>query len=158
MTIAPVGRFEIPDELLARLRENVVSRRIESGIEWFHKNRDRVLLLDPAQPNAAAFVGYFSQWIDIGYGDVGIVRELLRRFPREVRATLPLNDYVHLRLAEGMVASDEENAEEAIAHFDFILSLGEDVVADRQVLSLAHFWKARCQRKRGEYDSAKRIR
>jgi tetratricopeptide (TPR) repeat protein len=146
--------FEISDELVARLREDVVSRRIESGIEWFKGHRDLALTLEPKQPNAAAFIGYFSQWVDIGYGDADIVRELLNRFPKDARAALPLSDYVHLRLAEGMAASGEEHAEEAIRHFDFILSLGEEAVADRQLLALAHFWKGRCQRKRGEYDSA----
>src|SRR5439155_1463572 len=116
--------------------------------------RDLVMSLDPVQRNAAAFVGYFSQWVDIGYGDSGIVRELLTRFPKATRALLPLCDYIHLRMAEGMAAAAEEEMEEAIRHFDFILSLGEEVVADKQLLALAHFWKARCQRNQGEYDSA----
>ena len=145
--------FEIDDDLLTRLREAVVLRRIENGIEWFQAHRERVLSLDSGQRNAAAFVGYFSQWVDIGYGDEGIVRELLERFPKETRATLPLRDYIHLRLAEGMVASAQEETLEAIRHFDFIISLGEEV-ADKQLLALAHFWKGRCQRKLGEYQSA----
>ncbi|HEV2690830.1 MAG TPA: hypothetical protein VGV35_19875, partial [Bryobacteraceae bacterium] len=92
-------RFEIPDDLLTRLREDVVLRRIDDGIRWFQAHRDSLLRLDPAQRNAAAFLGYFSQWVDIGYGDAGLVRELLSRFPKSSRATLPLCDYVHLRLA-----------------------------------------------------------
>jgi tetratricopeptide (TPR) repeat protein len=147
-------RLDISDDLLTRLREDVVLRRIENGIEWFRAHRDLVLSLDPAQKNAAAFVGYFSQWMDIGYGDAGIVRELVTRFPRASRATLPLCDYIHLRLAEGMAASAEEEREAAIRHFDFIISLGEEVVQDKQLLALAHFWKGRCQRNQGEYDSA----
>jgi tetratricopeptide (TPR) repeat protein len=145
--------FEINDDLLTRLREAVVLRRIESGIEWFQTNRQAIRSLDPQQKNAAAFVGYFSQWVDIGYGDEGIVRELLERFPKETRTALPLTDYIHLRLAEGMAASAEEETLEAIRHFDFIISLDEEV-ADKQLLALAHFWKGRCQRKLGEYKSA----
>jgi tetratricopeptide (TPR) repeat protein len=145
--------FEINDSLLTRLREAVVLRRIESGIEWFQNNRELILSLDPTQNNAAAFVGYFSQWVDIGYGDAEIVSKLLSRFPKETRAALPLCDYIHLRLAEGMVASAEEETEEAVRHFDFIISLGEEVV-DKQLLALAYFWKGRCQRKLGEYQSA----
>src|ERR1700730_16878067 len=145
--------FKIHDSPLPRLREAVVLRRIESGIEWFQTHREAILSLDPRQKNAAAFVGYFSQWVDIGYCDEGIVRDLLDRFPKETRATLPLCDYIHLRLAEGMAASAAEETGEAIGHFDFILSLGEEV-ADKQLLALAHFWKGRCQRKLGEYQSA----
>ena len=149
----PQAAFEIDDELLTRLREAVVLRRIESGIEWFQTNRTAIGSLHPGQKNAAAFVGFFSQWVDIGYGDEAMVRELLDRFSSETRATLPLRDYIHLRLAEGMASSAEEETEDAIRHFDFIISLGEEV-ADRQLLALAHFWRARCQRKLGEYQSA----
>jgi tetratricopeptide (TPR) repeat protein len=149
----PTAAFEIDDDLLTRLREAVVLRRIERGIEWFQTNREAILSLDPRQKNAAAFVGYFSQWVDIGYGDEGIVRELLDRFPKETRAALPLCDYIHLRLAEGMAASTEEETLHAVGHFDFIISLAEEV-SDKQLLALAHFWKGRCQRKLGEYQSA----
>ncbi|HYL73838.1 MAG TPA: hypothetical protein VEU96_06510 [Bryobacteraceae bacterium] len=154
MTPQQTTRFEISDELLTRLREDVVLRRIESGIEWLQVHRDLLLSLDPAQHNAAAFVGHFSQLVDIGYGDSALVRELLCRFPKAARATLPLLDYVHLRLAEGMAASAAEETGEAIRHFDFILSLGDEVIGDKQLLALAHFWTGRCQRKQGEYDSA----
>ena len=149
----PASTFEIDDDLLTRLREAVVLRRIESGIEWFQTHRNAIFSLNPAQRNAAAFVGYFSQWVDIGYGDESIVRELLNRFPKETRAALPLHDYIHLRLAEGMAASAQEETLDAIGHFDFIISLGDEV-ADKQLLALAHFWKGRCQRKLGEYQSA----
>jgi tetratricopeptide (TPR) repeat protein len=145
--------FEIDDDLLTRLREAVVLRRIESGIEWFQAHREAILSLSPHQRNAAAFVGYFSQWVDIGYCDESIVRDLLDRFPKETRSTLPLCDYIHLRLAEGMAASAAEETGDAIRHFDFIISLGEEV-ADKQLLALAYFWKGRCQRKLGEYQSA----
>jgi tetratricopeptide (TPR) repeat protein len=67
---------------------------------------------------------------------------------------LPLCDYIQLELAEGMVASAEEETEKAIARFDLILTLGEEAVADKQLLALAYFWKGRCKRKQGEYDSA----
>jgi tetratricopeptide (TPR) repeat protein len=145
--------FTITEDLITRLREDAILRRIESSIEWFREHRSLFILLDPNQKNAPAFVGYLSQWVDIGYGDFGIIRELLARFPKPVRSTLPLRDYVHLKLAEGMAASAEEEVEEAMKCFDFILSMGEEAVADDQ-LALAHFWKGRCQRRLGEYDSA----
>jgi len=147
-------RFEIADDLLTRLREDVVLRRIGTSIEWFQAHRDSLLSLDPDQKHAAAFVGYLSQWVDMGYGDAAIVRQLLDRFPKIKRAALPLCDYIQLELAEGAVASAEEETEKAIARFDVIITLGEEAVADRQLLSLAYFWKGRCKRKLGEYDEA----
>jgi tetratricopeptide (TPR) repeat protein len=154
MEASAAARFEITDDLVTRLREDVVLRRIGTSIEWFQSHRDALLALDPDQKNAAAFVGYLSQWVDMGYGDAAIVRELLCRFPKPKRATLPLCDYIHLELAEGMVASAEEETAKAIGRFNVIINLGEEAVADTQLLSLAYFWKGRCQRKQGEYDSA----
>lgn len=151
VTAAPL---EITDDLLKRLREDVVLRRIASSIGWFQSNRDSLRALDPDQKNAAAFVRYLSQWVDMGYGDAAIVRELLAKFPNTKRAALPLYDYLQLELAEGMVASAEEETHKAIDHFDLIIHLGEGAVAEKQLLSLAYFWKGRCQRKQGEYDSA----
>ena len=145
--------FEITDELLRKLREDVVQRRIGTSVEWFRTHRDSLLSLDPNQKHAAAFVAYLSQWVDMGYGDAAIVSELLGRFPQSSRAKLPLYDYIHLELAEGMVASAEGEIETAIARFNVIIMLGE-AIRDAQLLSLAYFWKARCQRKKGEYDSA----
>lgn len=154
MDASAAARFEISDDLLTRLREDVVLRRIGNSIGWFQAHRDSLLSLDPDQNNAAPFVGYLSQWVDMGYGDAAIVRALLDRFPKTKRATLPLCDYIHLELAEGMAASAEEETGPAIARFNVILNLGQEAIADKQLLSLAYFWKGRCQRKLGEYDSA----
>lgn len=154
MDAVAAARFEITDDLVTRLREDVVLRRIGTSIEWFQAHRDLLLSLDPDQKNAAAFVGYLSQWVDMGYGDAAVVRELLNRFPKSKRAALPLCDYIHLELAEGMAASAEEETAKAIGRFNVIINLGEEAVADAQLLSLAYFWKGRCQRKQGEYDNA----
>src|SRR5215469_12409547 len=56
-------------------------------------------------------------------------------------------------MAEGMVAMAEEINEEALCHFDFVLSL-ERETDDHELLSIANFWKGRCLRMKGEYDQA----
>jgi tetratricopeptide (TPR) repeat protein len=43
--------------------------------------------------------------------------------------------------------------ETAIGHFDFVLSLGEEL-DDRFLLAIVYFWKGRCLRRRGDYDEA----
>ena len=52
-----------------------------------------------------------------------------------------------------MVAMWLEDPEEAIAHFDAVL-LFENDLDDTEVLAIANYWKARCQRKKGMYDDA----
>ena len=75
--------------------------------------------------------------------------------PRSVRSGLPLCDYAVVRMAQGMVAMAREEPEAAIAHFDAVL-LFENDLDDKEAVVIANYWKARCQRKSGEYDGALR--
>jgi len=84
------------------------------------------------------------------------LRDILQRFEHlkpELRSKLAIADYICLRMAEGMTAMAEEAMERAIAHFDFVLSL-EQELDDRFLLAIVYFWKGRCLRRRGEYDEA----
>jgi tetratricopeptide (TPR) repeat protein len=143
----------IPDDVLAQLRRGITHRQIDSGMICLREHEQLLEHLDPTQKNAARLVGYFAQWVDIGYGQHSRLRDLLARFSMEIRARLPLSEYVDLRLAEGMLAMNEEAADEALTHFDVVLALGNDL-NDKEKLALANFWKSRCLRKIGEYDEA----
>jgi len=144
---------KISDNDLARLRDHLVSRRIGAGIDWLENHRAFLAALDPSQKNAAAFLGYLAQWVDIGFDQPSLVKDLLARFSQASRAALPLSDYVHIRMAEGLVAMSEESPEAAIRHFETVLSL-ENEIQDKELAAIANFWIGRCQRKMGRYDSA----
>src|SRR6202035_2701493 len=47
----------------------------------------------------------------------------------------------------------EEMLDSAIEHFDIVLKLALETRA-WEVLAIANYWKARCQRKKGQYESA----
>jgi len=143
----------IPDEVLAQLKHGITHREIDSGILCLQTYGHLLEHLDPSQRNSARLLGYFAQWVDIGFGHPSYLRELLARFPKETRAGLSLSEYVDLRMAEGMLAMNDEGVSEAVAHFDVVLALGGDL-SDKQSLAVANFWKARCLRKVGEYQDA----
>src|SRR5690348_3650167 len=144
---------EISSGFLDQLKQDIELRRIDSGMTRLAQARDLIQRFQPAAPNAAAFLGYLAQWVDIGFGDPELVKRLLSHFPKRSRSSLTLADYIHLRMAEGVVAMSEEEPDAAIGHFEFILDL-KDEVRDQELLAIAHFWKGRCQRKKGEYDDA----
>ena len=144
---------EISDEFLAQLKDDLVCRRVGRGMARLEEHRDLLTSFDPERKNAALFAGYLSQWVDVGFQRPGLVKEIVARFSKAARARLPLHDYLHLRMAEGMVAMTEESKEEALRHFDFVLSL-ESEIADNELLAIAYFWKGRCLRMKGEYDQA----
>lgn len=144
---------EIPDSLLLELKENVVSRQVSQGVALLDANAHLFSALDPEQKNAAAFVGYVAQWVDMGYREPSLVEELLRRFPKSVRGRLPVCDYLHLRTAEGLLFLLHDEPDKALFHFDLVLSM-QDEVEDKGLVAITQFWNARCHRKKGEYDKA----
>ena len=144
---------EISDEFLAQLKEDLVCRRVGRGMARLEEHRHLLTSFDPERKNAAVFAGYLAQWVDVGFQRPGLVKEIVTRFSKAARARLPLHDYLHLRMAEGMLAMAEESKEEALRHFDFVLSLDAET-DDSEVLAIANFWKGRCLRMKGEYDQA----
>jgi tetratricopeptide (TPR) repeat protein len=144
---------EISDEFLAQLKQDLVCRRVGRGMARLEENRHLLASFDPEKKNAGLFAGYLAQWVDIGFQRVGLVKEIVARFSKPVRGRLPLHEFLHLRMAEGMVAMAEESKDEAIQHFDFVLGLDQET-DDKELLAIANFWKGRCLRMKGEYDQA----
>lgn len=153
MSDAAAPRREIPDTLLARLREDLVLRRIDSGMQCLEANKELFAALEPAQKNAAALLGYLAQWVDIGFADTDILKQLLARFSRDDRLALSLLDYVHLRMVDGLIRMEDEDFDSAITQLQFVLSV-EQEVRDTELIAIANFWIGRCLRKQGRYDDA----
>lgn len=152
--VAPArSYFEIEDEILARLREDVMTRRVKRGLSWLEENRLRLGAIQPEDANAAPLIGCLSQWVGVTGDVVDSVRELLLLFPQAVRSRLPLNAYLHLRMADGVLHFANRQTAAAAAHFDFIISVEREPI-DQELPALAHFWKALCERDRAEWDTA----
>src|SRR5689334_22350604 len=124
---------EIPDALLAELRQNLVARRVASGIELLDSNSHLFDTLGPAQPNAARFVGYAAQWVDVGYREEDLIEKLLARFPKNARSRLAISDYLHLRMAEGVLAMAHDKPDDALFQFDLVLSMQDEIDDKEQV-------------------------
>ena len=92
--------------------------------------------------------------VDIGFQRPALVKQVVSRFLTSIRSRLPLCDYLHLRLAEGMIAMAQEATDDAIHHLDFVLSLNQEIQEDKELLAIANFWKGRCLRMKGEYDDS----
>jgi len=151
----PIDVALIEQGFLSQLREHVAAREIERGIACLRSHRDLIANLDPSQENAARLLAQFAIWTDIGFSGPPL-KDLLQRFEHleaALRSKLSIADYICLRMAEGMSAMVEEAMERAISHFDFVLSLEEEL-DDRFLLAIVYFWKGRCLRRRGEYDEA----
>ncbi|MGB7150542.1 MAG: tetratricopeptide repeat protein [Terriglobales bacterium] len=148
----PAGSVPIDPAFLSELREHVAAREIERGIACLQAHHGLIERLNPSQQNAARLAVQLAIWTDIGFAGPSL-REILNRFQPESRSDLSIADYICLRSADGMSAMAEEAMESAISHFDFVVSLGDEL-DDRFLLAIVYFWKGRCLRRRGEYDEA----
>ncbi len=144
---------EIPADLLARLKDDLAFRRIDSGIACLAAHKDLLESIDPLQSNSAVLLGYFAQWVDVGFPARALLKRLLSRFSSISPEKLSLLEYAHLRMAEGLVAISEEEFNKAIKCFDTVLAL-EQEISDKQMISIANFWMGRCLRRQGRYDDA----
>ncbi|MCL4401625.1 MAG: hypothetical protein M1436_03030 [Acidobacteria bacterium] len=140
-------------ELASALRQDLAERRIGHAMGCLRANQELLASLDAAQPGAAVLLGYLVQWVDIGFEGIGLVKRLLERFPRQNRAALPLIDYLHLRMAESLVCSTEEEFDQAIGHLRFVETVEEEI-RDSELLAISNFWIGRCLRQQGHYEEA----
>jgi tetratricopeptide (TPR) repeat protein len=139
--------------MLPQLRDDLGCRRIAQGIRTLDAARFTIDAVGPESRDAGVFVGLIAQWVDAGFDTPEFLRRLLAKFPTAVRSSLPLLDYLHLRMAEGVLAMSEEDLDRATAHFRFVQSL-EDEVDDTELFAIANFWTGRCLRRNGQYDDA----
>ncbi|HUK17104.1 MAG TPA: tetratricopeptide repeat protein [Bryobacteraceae bacterium] len=140
--------------LFAPLRDDLGYRRIAHGIQTLERLRPEIESLSPSCPRSGTFLGLIAQWVDAGFDSPDLLVRLLERFPPAARANLPLIDYLHLRMAEGVVEMSHEDHDSAIAHFRFVQSLEHEVQDDTELLAIANFWTGRCLRKIGQYEEA----
>ncbi|HWF11321.1 MAG TPA: tetratricopeptide repeat protein [Bryobacteraceae bacterium] len=142
-------------DLVNGLRGDLGMRRIGSGMARLDEYWTKSGRLDPKHQDSPALLCYIAQWVDAGWRDVDAVQDSLGGFPKGRRVKLPVLDYAHVLMAEGMIWVAEENVDRALANFGLVLSLDSEI-EDPVLLALAHFWSSRCSRKAGEYENAQK--
>lgn len=66
---------------------------------------------------------------------------------------MPLRDFLMIRMAEAFAAMAHENTDRAIDLLSFVLAAKHELGSEHLTV-LAHFWKGRAHRKKGEYQKA----
>jgi tetratricopeptide (TPR) repeat protein len=143
----------LSSEQLRDLRRLLNERQIGAGISLLESYRPQLEQMKAGEPNTGVALGTLAQWVDVGYEGGDLLHHLLMRFPPEQRRSLPLVDYIQLRMAEAVVAMRNEDLPEALEHLRAVLVLEKDI-GDAKIAVIAGLWKARCLRKAGEYEQA----
>lgn len=145
--------MKIGPQFVEELSRALNLRRVSDGFSMLDEAEAAWSSLAPSQPDAAKLLLLIAQWVDVGYRDYHLLDRLLLRFPAECRRRLHLEDYLRLRVVEGFRALSAEEADAAIQILGFVLQ-AEPGAIDRHTLTVAHFWKGRAHRKKGEYELA----
>ncbi len=130
-------------------------RHISEGISLLSKSEIALANLSPTDSHATELLFMVAQWVDVGYRNRHLLDALLHKFPPECRRKLTLEDFLRVRMAEGFRALSAEEVDRAIDTFEFVLR-AEPECPDDHLSALAHFWKGRAHRKKGEYETALR--
>jgi tetratricopeptide (TPR) repeat protein len=139
--------------LMVKLDALLMERRVAEGFALLDRSNSDLSQLKPSRQDAASIVVRVAQWVDLGYRDVDFLQELLQKFGPDVRGNMTLSAYLQLRMAEAFYAMGEEDLDGAIGMLDFVLR-AENELGDQRLAAIAHFWKGRSHRKKGEYDAA----
>ncbi len=140
-------------ELADRLTQSLQSGRIASGKELLRGAEGLTAQLGPRVRHAARLLLLVAQWVDVGYRDHSLLDSLLHHFPAASRRRLPVDDYLRLRMVDAFRALSVEDVDLAIESLDLVLKAETDL-PDAAMAALAHFWKGRSHRRRGEYQTS----
>src|SRR5215475_9302927 len=125
--------------LLAQLRDDLGYRRIQRGIETLEGLRSEFEAIAPDRRRAGVFLGLIAQWVDAGFDSPELLVSLLAHFPPESSAALPLVEYLHLRMAQGVLDMANEDFVRAAVHFRLVESF-ESEARDAELMAIANFW------------------
>jgi tetratricopeptide (TPR) repeat protein len=143
------------EEWLSRLDAHLSSRRVAEGFQLLDHHAGIIQSLRATEPDACSIIVRLAEWVDLGYRRESLLKSLIDLFSPEFRARLRTREFLELRMAEGFSAMHEEDLDRAIALLDFVLQADAEL-GDRRLAAIAHFWKGRAHRKKGEYDAAMR--
>jgi len=142
-------------ELTSALNQALAQRQIEEGFRILEQRTGELEQFEPQQEASAHVVLCIAEWVDAGYSDHRLIESLLNKFSAEQRRRLSIAEYLLLRMAEAFSCIAKEDADSAISLLHFVIQ-AERELNDPRLMVLAHFWKGRAHRKKGEYDAALR--
>jgi tetratricopeptide (TPR) repeat protein len=140
-------------QLLEELNDAIEARRVQEGIAMLGHLDCKGITVSALGAVQAPFLLCLAQWVDLGYESPDLVDDLLQQIPPEDRAQMPLRDFLMVRMAEAFAAMAHEDTDRAIELLGFVLA-AERELGSEHLSVLAHFWKGRAHRKKGEYQRA----
>lgn len=135
------------------LRSALRLRCTERGLKLLAESEAEFGKIGPTTPGGPRLLLLIAQWVDVGYRDYRVIEALLEQFPHACRARLPMEDYLSLHLVEAFRDISASDLDAAVNKLDLTLRTYRELPNPSHE-ALAHFWKGRAHRKKGEYETA----
>jgi tetratricopeptide (TPR) repeat protein len=140
-------------QLLQELNHAIEERRVQAGVALLHRLDCKRMKMGQLGPIQTPVLLCLAQWVDLGYESPQLVDDLLQQLSADSRAQMTLRDFLMVRMAEAFAAMAHEDTDRAIELLGFVLG-AERELGSEHLSVLAHFWKGRAHRKKGEYQRA----
>ena len=143
----------VDPQLAEGLASALCQRNLDKGFQLLASADSDIGTVDLSTPGGPALLLLFAQWVDVGYRDHRILDSMLEKFPASGRRMLPIEDYLAVRMAESFRDLASNHPDSAINKLELVLrTYGE--LPNTSHEAVAHFWKGRAHRKKGEYGTA----
>lgn len=140
---------QFAEELTSALR----LRHMDLGIRLLAESEETIRQLAPDTPDAGRLLLLIAQWVDAGYRDRRLIDALLERFPDGCRRRMAVDDYLRLSMVEAFRDLAASRLDSAVEKLELVLKTFHDL-PNTSCEALAHFWKGRAHRKKGEYEAS----
>lgn len=140
---------QFSEELKLALRH----RDMERGLQLLASADKEIASANLTMPGGPGLLLLIAQWIDVGYRDYRMLEALLEQFPKACCEKLAIEEFVFVCMAESFRDLAANHLESAINRLDLVLRMLAEFPSTN-LEALAHFWKGRAHRKKGEYAAA----
>ena len=140
-------------QLAEELKAALCRRHMEKGFQLLADAEGEIGTINVHTPGGASFLLLMAQWVDVGYRDYRFIEALLERFPMACRGKLPTEEYLCMRMAEAFRDLAAGDLDGAVNKLDLAIRIYRELPNLTHEV-LAHFWKGRAHRKKGEYEIA----
>ncbi len=140
------------NSFIDELEKALISRDVDRGFFLLDSLVERNSSIDFASSPSLRSLLCLTQWIDLGYRDLTFLEQRMPGLALD-RGEMSVLDYLRLNLVESYRSFAAENLDRAISLSGLVLTVGADLLPPH-LLFLAHFWKGRVHRKKGEYADA----
>ncbi|WP_141224000.1 tetratricopeptide repeat protein [Granulicella pectinivorans] len=123
------------------------------GFALLDREAQQFCPLQPLDEHSGAWLLCVAQWTDLGYRNIDFLCRLAEPFTNFPRSRMRVGDHLCLRMVEAYIAFLHEDSVKACEIFDLVLREGPGIL-EPHLLVVAHFWKCRAHRQRGQYETA----